>query len=276
MTQPLVRVGCGSEGLAVETSRVGEAVRAARARVGWSREALAYHSGVSWSAIAQIETGRRKDVRLTSLAALARALGVSVDYLIGPPTTTTSQLFQHQVTTYATDDAFVAAASPFLAHGVEGSHCLLAVTTPAKTALLRDALDDRSAHVEFADWDDWYQSPRHALERYDAFVTEKFNAGAVWIRVVAEAAWSGDTDAEIAAWTRYESLVNLAFASSPATILCTYDERSFPANAIADARLTHPEVVQGTSATPSTAYRRPEDYLLDEGRRVRARSARHH
>jgi transcriptional regulator with XRE-family HTH domain len=248
----------------VETSRVGEAVRAARARVGWSREALAYHSGISWSAIAQIETGRRKDVRLNSLAALANALGVSVDYLIGQPATTASQLFQHRVATYATDDAFVAAAGPFLADGIEVSDCLLAVTTPAKTALLRDALDDRSAHVEFADWGDWYQSPRHALERYDAFVTERFDAGEVWIRVVAEAAWSGDTDEEIAAWTRYESLVNLVFASSPATILCTYDERSFPVEAIADAHLTHPEVVQGSSATPSATYRRPEHYLLDE------------
>jgi transcriptional regulator with XRE-family HTH domain len=244
------------------SSRIGEALKAARARLGWSREALAYHSGVSWSAIAQIESGRRKDVRLSSLSALASALDVSVDYLIGTAAST-QQLFEHRVLTYGSDDEFVAASIPFLAEGLEQSHCLLAVATQAKIGLLREALDDRSEHVEFADWADWYRSPKDALNRYGAFVTQKFEAGEVWIRVVAEAAWAGDTDAEIAAWTRYESLVNLAFASSPATITCTYDERSFPEDVVADARRTHPELAHGSAVTANPAYREPEDFLLE-------------
>jgi transcriptional regulator with XRE-family HTH domain len=247
----------------MESSRIGEALRTARARVGWSRETLAHHSGISWSAIAQIETGRRKDVRLTSLSALAVALGVSVDYLIGTTTTIGPPLLQHRAVTYETDDDFVTATGPFLTEGVERSHCLLAVLTPPKATLLRASLDARSEYVEFADWEDWYRSPRHALDRYTAFVTQKFDAGAVWIRVVAEAAWSGDTAAEIATWARYESLVNLAFASSPATILCTYDERSFSSEAIAEAHATHPELTNGEDATPSPTYREPEDFLLE-------------
>ena len=59
----------------MEASRIAATLKTARDRLGWSREALAYHSGVSWSAISQIESGRRKDVRLTSLSALADALG---------------------------------------------------------------------------------------------------------------------------------------------------------------------------------------------------------
>jgi hypothetical protein len=136
------------------------------------------------------------------------------------------------------------------------------VTTPAKTALLRESLDDRATHVEFADWEDWYRSPGKALARYSNFVTQKYDAGALWIRVVAEAAWAGDTNAQLAEWARYESLINLTFASSPATILCTYDERAFPAEAIADAHATHPELVHGNEASTSTAYRPPENYLL--------------
>jgi transcriptional regulator with XRE-family HTH domain len=236
-------------------------VRAARERLGWSREALAYHSGVSWSAISQIESGRRKDVRLRTLSALATALGVSVDYLIGTAVST-PPLFEHRVLAYGSDDEFVATATPFLDDGIDGSHCLLAVTTEAKTEILRDSLDDRSDHVEFANWADWYRSPKEALGRYHAFVTQKLDAGAVWIRVVAEAAWSGDTDAEIAAWTRYESLVNLAFATSPATIICTYDERSFPVDVVADARRTHPELAHGTEVTASPTYRAPDELLL--------------
>ncbi len=86
---------------------------------------------------------------------------------------------------------------------------------------------------------------RHGLARYRIFVKERLDAGAAWVRIVGEPAWSGDAD-EIAAWTRYESIVNLAFASSPATIICTYDEESFPEDVIADALRTHPEVAHGS------------------------------
>jgi transcriptional regulator with XRE-family HTH domain len=246
----------------VVISRIGETLRAARRRAGWSREALAYHSGVSWSAISQIESGRRKDVRLGSLLALSDALGVSVDYLIGTKAAISPQLFEHRVLAYGSDEDFLGGSIPFLTEGIEQSHCLLAITTKAKTALLRDALDERSEHVEFADWADWYSSPLDALNRYGAFVTEKFGAGAIWIRVVAEAAWTS-TDDDIAEWTRYESLVNLSFASSPATIICTYDERSFPENVVTDARRTHPEVVRGSEVSESPTYEEAERFLME-------------
>jgi hypothetical protein len=219
---------------------------------------------VSWSAIAQIEAGRRRDIRLTSLSALADALEVSVDHLIGTAAAASPpQLFEHQVLIYGSDEEFLAGATPFLDEGIEQSNRLLAITTEAKTALLRSELGERGGYVEFADWAEWYRSPQNALRRYGELVKEQVTAGAVWIRVVAEAAWAGETDADVTAWNRYESLVNLALASSPATILCTYDERSFSPSALADAHCTHPEIVSGNDATPSASYRRPEDLLLD-------------
>jgi transcriptional regulator with XRE-family HTH domain len=250
--------------VAVEpSSRIGATLRAARERLGWSRETLAYHSGVSWAAIAQIESGRRKDVRLSSLSALADALELSVDYLIGSAAAVTRpHLFEHPVLTYRSDEEFIATAIPFLDRGNEQSHRLVAVITETKMELLRDALGERSDLVEFADWADWYRSPKEAMRRYGEFVKQKVEAGAVWVRFLAEAAWPGSTDAEVVAWTRYESLVNLAFASSPVTIMCTYDERLFPAKAVADARRTHPEVAQGSSTTANPSYREPEDFLL--------------
>jgi transcriptional regulator with XRE-family HTH domain len=248
--------------VAVASSRIGEALKASRARLGWSREALAYHSGVSWSAIAQIESGRRKDVRLSSLSALADALGVSVDYLIGTAAATTPRLLEHRVLAYETDEAFLASAIPFLTEGIEQSHRPLAVTTEALAGLLRDGLDDLSEHVEFADSVEWYRSPGEALSRYRTFVTKTFESGAVWIRVVGEPVWTGRSDDEVTAWTRYESIINLAFASSPATIVCPYDVRSLPAAIVADALQTHPEVAHGSDVTASAAYREPEDFLL--------------
>ena len=239
-------------------------MRAARARLGWSRETLAHHSGLSWSAIAQIESGRRKDVRLSSLSALAKALGVSVDYLIGSASATAPRLLEHRLLTYGSEDEYLAAAIPFFAEGMERSDCLLAVTTEKQIDLLRDSLEDRAGQVEFADSAEWYRSPRTAMEGYRTFVNEKLEAGAAWIRVVAEIAPESRSDAEIPAWTRYESFVNLAFASSPTTFICTYDDRSWPVDVIADARRTHPEVADGgTAATVNREYRGPEDFLID-------------
>lgn len=245
------------------SSRIGESLKAARVRAGWSREALAYHSGVSWSAIAQIESGRRKDVRLSSLAALAAALEVSVDYLIGTAATMTPHLFEHRLVTYESDENYLEAVFPYIAEGLEQSQYLLVVTTPDQSALLRDTLDVRAEGVEFADSADWYSSLSGALNRYRAFVKEKFEAGVAWVRIVGDPVWAGRSDAEITAWFRYESLINLAFASVPATIICPYDTRSFPEEVVAEARRTHPEVGHGSVATESATYREPEEFLLE-------------
>jgi transcriptional regulator with XRE-family HTH domain len=243
------------------SSSIGASLRAARTRLGWSRETLAHHSGVSWSAIAQIESGRRKDVRSSSLVALADALGVSVDYLIGAGAA--PLLFDHRVLPYGSDEEYLAAAIPFFDEGMERSDCLLAVTTEDQIEVLRDSLEDRADNVEFGDSADWYRSPGAALNGYRAFVNEKREAGAVWIRILGEPVWAGRSDAEITAWTRYESLLNLSFASSPATIVCPYDTRSLPEEVVADALRTHPSVAHGTEATASPAYRGPEDLLID-------------
>src|SRR6202035_1380350 len=127
----------------VALSRVGVSLKSARERAGWSREALAYRSGLSWAAIAQIESGRRREVRLSSLAALAGALGVSVDYLIGSDAAMESSVFEHLVLGYSSDQEFLAATFPFLAGGVERAEAVLAVTTHPNIALLRDALNGR-------------------------------------------------------------------------------------------------------------------------------------
>jgi hypothetical protein len=127
--------------------------------------------------------------------------------------------------------------------------------------LLRDTLGDRSEHVELADSEDCYRSPSAALDRYRDFLRKKYEAGAAWIRIVGEPALAGRSDAEITACTRYESIINLAFASAPATIVCPYDTRSLPTEVVADARRTHTGVAHGGDASASRTYREPEDFL---------------
>jgi transcriptional regulator with XRE-family HTH domain len=243
-------------------SGLGVSLRAARARRRWSREALAVHAGVSWSAIAQIESGRRHDIRTSSLVALANALGVPVGYLTGA-TGAAPQLFEHQALIYSTDDAFVAGAVPFLSEGIAMSQGVLTVASKAKAGLLRDGLGEQAGLVTFADWTDWYRSPTVALARYGDFMQETCHAPGAWVRVVAEAGWSGASREELLAWQRYESLVNLVFAPWPVTIMCTYDEQAFPAEVIAQAHLTHPALAHANRVVANDRYGDPAELLLE-------------
>lgn len=243
-------------------SRIAASLKAARERAGWSRETLAHHSGVSWSAIAQIEAGRRTEVRLPTLSALADALSVSVDYLVGN-SVLTRRLLSHQVVLYGSEEEFLETIVPFIGEGLQASESVLVVTTRKHIGLLRGALPHRGEGVQFTDSMKWYQSPLAAFAGYLAFVNEKFEAGAPWIRIVGEPTWAGRSPSEITAWTRYESILNLAFAPCPATIACPYDTRSLPATVLAGARCTHPEVVAGTHVAPSSSYREPMDFLVE-------------
>jgi transcriptional regulator with XRE-family HTH domain len=241
---------------------IGPLLRATRARLGWSREELAFRAGVSWSAIAQIESGRRSDVRLKSLVALAGALGVSVDYLVrgGAPI---PPLLEHRLLPYDSEDEFLGATVPFVAEALERAEAILVVTTRARIRRLQKACGDNAQRVEFAESSGWYRSPVDALGRYRTFFADQVAAGASWVRVVGEPVWRGRSEHELQAWTRYESMLNAALASSPVTILCPYDTRAVPADILAAAHTTHPRIERGNESTTSATYLEPEHFLID-------------
>jgi transcriptional regulator with XRE-family HTH domain len=243
-------------------SAIGSSLKAARQRLGWSREALAYHSGVSWSAISQIETGRRVDVRLSSLSALARALGVTTDYLGGSIAAGPPPLLEHRVLVYGSDDEYGAAVAPFLREGIERSDALLVVTTPRLLELIRGELGAELERGTLLDAADWYSTPLETLRRYRSFVDDSLKAGFKWVRIVGEPVWAGRSAAEVREWSRYESIINLSLAAAPATIICPYDSRSVPASVMHDAECTHSEFAHAGGSAPSASYRQPEDFLL--------------
>lgn len=54
-----------------------------RKKKGWTREKLAREADVSYHTIIKIERGTIKNPRLDTLVKLAKALGVSLDKLVG-------------------------------------------------------------------------------------------------------------------------------------------------------------------------------------------------
>lgn len=242
-------------------SQIGSVLRGARERAGWSRETLAYHSGLSCAAIAQIESGRRQHVRIASLAALADALGVTIDYLFGGGPAQSS-LLEHRGFIYDSDSHYLETVVPFLRDGVLLGDAVLAVTGNPQIRLLRKALGADAAGVDFRSSAGWYRSPMDALNRYRTYVDRRLDGGSRWIWVVGEPVWAGRSDAEIDEWIRYEAIINLSLADRPATIICPYDARSVAPAIVVSAHWTHPELANDGDVTPSSAYYDPEALLV--------------
>jgi transcriptional regulator with XRE-family HTH domain len=62
---------------------VGQRMYARRKRLQLTQARLAALTGMTQGSIARIETGKAKEVESSTLIALARALGVSTDWLLG-------------------------------------------------------------------------------------------------------------------------------------------------------------------------------------------------
>ena len=62
---------------------IARRLKALREDAGMSQQSLAVSAGLSVSLVSQIERGSRVDPRMSTLAALATALGVSLDELVG-------------------------------------------------------------------------------------------------------------------------------------------------------------------------------------------------
>src|SRR5262249_55947318 len=60
-------------------------VRQLREAAGLSQQSLAVAAGLSISVVTQLEQGKKADQRISTVAALAEALGVTVDELLAEP-----------------------------------------------------------------------------------------------------------------------------------------------------------------------------------------------
>jgi transcriptional regulator with XRE-family HTH domain len=245
-----------------EIEGIGARLRAARNRLGWSRETLAFHSGISWPAIAQVESGRRTNVRPRTLAALSAPLGVTIDYLVnGVPVE--EPMLCHSAFTYNADDDFRRTMGSYLAEGVEQSDAMLALTTKHNIGLLRDELGEDARHVDFVESKEWLTTPDDALRELRAFRDGRLGDGAIWLRLIAEPIWEGRSEPEARLWTRIESLLNLVFKDSPMTLVCPYDTRLATAEILREVRLTHPYLLTSAGRSESPAYSGPGRLALE-------------
>jgi GntR family transcriptional regulator, rspAB operon transcriptional repressor len=184
-------------------------------------------------------------------AAAQRHADLSAARLVAPAQRGGPSGLVHRALIYAGEGDFLAATVPFVQEGLDEDERVLAVTTMHNAELLARALGQQAGGVEFRDSNEWYQLPSHTLLSYERYLQY---ADRNRVRIIGEVSWNGGGRAAIDEWTRYESVLNVAFALEPVSILCPYDAAALPARVIADARRTHRELCTGRQAVPSPEF----------------------
>jgi anti-sigma regulatory factor (Ser/Thr protein kinase) len=152
---------------------------------------------------------------------------------------------------YRTGGEYLAAAIPFLTAGLsDGEPCFVAVPGPA-LARLRDALGPAAGQVAFADMTEMGRNPAWIIPRIQAFLAARPGRR---VRYIGEPIWAGRTAAEAREAARHEALINQAFGTVPASILCPYDAAHLAGQVLAGAERSHPELQHGPAVTPSPVY----------------------
>ncbi|MFF5182547.1 MEDS domain-containing protein [Streptomyces sp. NPDC000345] len=153
--------------------------------------------------------------------------------------------FDHRMTVFSTDEAFVADALAFLAEGLAAPDepPPTAILAPDRLDLLRDALGAQARHVALVPHTDWYTgSAANAVARAAGHLAGHAGPGGR-AHLLMEPVWNGRagrSPRESAEWIRYEALANLLFASAATTAMCVYDTRTAGSVLVEAARRAHP------------------------------------
>ncbi|MCX4545662.1 sensor histidine kinase [Streptomyces sp. NBC_01565] len=159
--------------------------------------------------------------------------------------------FVHPALLYQDLAEYVAGVGGFVRAALAaGDPVLVAVPGPHLDAL-RASLGADAAAVAWSDMTESGRNPGRILATLQDFADGHPDRAA---RIVGEPIWPGRSPAEVLEATRHEALINTAFAGRRATVLCPYDVRGLPPAVVADARRTHPVVIEKGRALLSPAY----------------------
>lgn len=162
--------------------------------------------------------------------------------------------FRHIGFFYRSHVEYVQAVAGFLRDGLAADEPGFAAIAAAKVSLIRDALGADARHVEFADMAEIGRNPAWIIPRVLTFTGRHPGRR---VRYVGEPIWATRTDAELREATRHEALINLAFATAEADILCPYDIAGLDPAVVADAMHTHPLLLSRGEHEVSPGYAAP-------------------
>jgi anti-sigma regulatory factor (Ser/Thr protein kinase) len=159
--------------------------------------------------------------------------------------------FAHDALFYQGRDEYAREVCSFVRQGVSAGEPVLVAVPGRRLDLVRGALGEAGQAVSFADMAVLGRNPARIIPAIRRFTDSRRPHRT---RFVGEPVWAGRSPAETAEATRHEALINEALAAVPASALCPYDASGLGPAVLADARRTHPRIVQDGARRPSADY----------------------
>jgi len=169
----------------------------------------------------------------------------------GAPGAADGGSLSHLAYLYDDERDFVSDITAFAAAGRRNAEPVFLAVPGRRGALLRERLGAESGSLRYGAMAETGRNPARLIPELREFIDQHPGHR---IRYVGEAVWAGRTAAELREATRHEALINLAFATTPATILCPYDLTRLPPSAIGGARHTHPAILRDGRTRAASGY----------------------
>ncbi|MET9843209.1 sensor histidine kinase [Streptomyces ossamyceticus] len=160
--------------------------------------------------------------------------------------------FVHPALFYRGAEQYLAGTVPFLRDGLAAGEAVAVAVPGPRLALVEAGLGADAAGVEFLDMTRAGRNPGRIIPGVLRAFADAHPGGRV--RIIGEPIWAGRSAAEYPACVQHEALINAAFQGRAVTILCPYDADALTPAVLADARATHPVVIDSGVERPSDAY----------------------
>jgi anti-sigma regulatory factor (Ser/Thr protein kinase) len=161
----------------------------------------------------------------------------------------------HEALFYLDMQDYATGVAAFLRQGFELGEPALVAVPGSHVDVLRSVMGSDAERVRFVNMAEAGRNPSRIIPTVLYAFTHERPTGRV--RIVGEPIWPGRSAAEYRVALQHEALINVALAGRAATILCPYDRQGLDATALADARRTHPVLVEGGLREISTDYADP-------------------
>ncbi|SCE91166.1 sensor histidine kinase [Micromonospora mirobrigensis] len=169
----------------------------------------------------------------------------------------------HEGLLYTNTTDLLAGTVSFVEDGLRRDEPVM-VAAPARTREpLRAALGTAADRVGWADMTQAGRNPGRIIPWVLQAFADRHPEQRV--RIIGEPIWAGRTAHEYRACAQHEAMINAAFAARPMSILCPYDAVGLSAGALAEARCTHPVLVDRAGRRPSGGYA-PDDVVARHNR----------
>lgn len=176
-------------------------------------------------------------------------------------------LFEHPALFYSGADAYLAGTIPYIDAGLNAGEPVAVAVPTLNLASVRNALGACAEHVLLIDMAEAGANPGRIIPGVlHAFADAHLDHR---VRIITESIWPGRTETEYPACAQHEALINLAFTGRSATVLCPYDTAGLDRHMLADARATHPVLIDRTGRHRSDQYD-PDRVFTDYNQRLPA------